>query len=82
MPIAENFTYAQDRAAHSVMAFAMDARNMPRGKNDRVCNHCGEKVDVYYCEERLYMVRCLKCHTVSLAYAGNPNEAVEKTIGG
>lgn len=75
-------TLGQDRAAHSVMAFAMDARNMPRGESDRLCNHCGEYCDVYYCEEGLYMVRCLKCRAVALVYAKNPNEAVERTIGG
>lgn len=74
--------FNQDKAAHQVYRFAMDAGNMQNGNVPEICNHCGGHLKVYYCEDRLYMVRCLDCGTVALAMADNPRQAAQKTIGG
>ena len=75
-------TFDQDEAAQKVYAFAMDARNMQYGKLDQRCNHCASYLQYDYCEDRLYMIRCLHCATVALVEAKNPQEAACKTLGG
>lgn len=74
--------FNQDKAAHQIYRFAMDARNMQNRNVPEICNHCGGHLKVYYCEDRLYMVRCLDCGTVALVLADNPRHAAQKTIGG
>lgn len=73
--------FNQDKAAHQIYAFAMDARNIPHGRVDEVCAHCGGHLQVYYCEDRLCLVRCLECGIAALVQAKNPQEAACKTIG-
>lgn len=74
--------FNQDKAAHQIYAFAMDARNMQHGNVGERCNHCGGHLKVYYCEDRLYLVRCLECEIAALVQANNPSKAACKTIGG
>lgn len=74
--------FDQDKAAHQIFSFAMDARNMQGGNVGEVCNHCGDHLNVYYCEDGLYLVRCLNCHIAALTTARNPSEAACKTFGG
>lgn len=73
--------FNQDKAAHQTYAFAMDAKNIPHGAVDEVCVHCGGRLQVYYCEERLCLVRCLNCGIAALTEASNHGEAARKTIG-
>lgn len=77
-----NTHFDQDKAAQQVFAFAMDARNMQNGNVPEICNHCGGSLKVYYCEDQLYLVRCLGCHTAALTIANDPRHAAQKTIGG
>lgn len=44
------------------------------------CCHCGHELNAYYCEERLYIVKCDACGIFSLVKAENPREAAYKTI--
>ncbi len=74
--------FNQDKAAHQIYAFAMDARNMQNGSVGEICNHCGGHLKTYYCEDGLYLVRCLDCGIAALAQAKNPKQAACKTIGG
>ncbi len=72
--------FDQDKAAHQIFAFAMDARNeLPSVKEK--CRHCGGNIQTHYCEKRLYTVRCLNCGISALAQASSPSEAAQKTIG-
>lgn len=75
-------TFNQDIAAHKLYRFAMDARNMQSGNVPEICNHCGGHLKVYYCEDRLYLVRCLECGIAALAQSNSPRMAAQKTIGG
>lgn len=64
-----------DKAAHRVFLAAADKegiRWMPSGVK---CKMCGGELDTYYCEERLYMVRCRKCETVMLLKSRGPGLA-------
>ena len=45
---------------------------------DAKCCRCGAVLDVYYCENRTYAVRCKDCKTITLVKAGNPGEALRK----
>lgn len=73
--------YDQDDAAHKIFAFAMDARNISRGNVPEVCVHCGGHLQVYYCEEKLCLVRCLNCGVAALVQANSLSDAARKTIG-
>lgn len=74
--------FNQDEEAHKVYAFAMDTRNMQSGSVVEICNYCRGHLKTYYCEEGLYLVRCLKCGVAALVQARTPSEAACKTIGG
>ena len=65
-----------DESAHKVFGYGMGDWHDSRTHNK--CSHCSRQLDIYYCESRLYLVRCKHCKIVSLVEAGNPNEAAEK----
>ena len=48
------------------------------GETDEMCPRCQRDLEVYYCENRTYIVRCKHCHIVTLVQARNPYEAAEK----
>lgn len=70
-----------DKCAHSVFMFANDQRDNGWHDTGAYCARCGCELDTSYCEERLYMVRCRSCKTVTLAEACHPTAAAGK-IGG
>lgn len=39
------------------------------------CRACGETLGVHYCEDKVYVVRCKKCKTLTIVKAKNPREA-------
>lgn len=50
----------------------------PKGcweKTDYVCHHCGGHLKTYYCEERLYLVGCVDCRTLTLVKTTSPGAA-------
>lgn len=55
-----------DKCVHRAMMHAEDSRSVWRNTGVQ-CHRCGAKLATYYCEERLCMVRCRKCETVTLA---------------
>lgn len=42
------------------------------------CVKCGMRLGVYYCENRLYAVRCKTCKTATLVYAARKLDAARK----
>lgn len=66
---------AADQAAHRIY----DEIVLPRNHGG-LCGLCGAELITAYHEERLYSVRCKKCHTVTLVKACDPYEA-EKKVG-
>ena len=55
----------------------------PKGhgnKTDYVCRLCGGPLETYYCEERLYLVKCADCGTFSLVKTANPEDAARVTL--
>lgn len=45
-----------------------------------LCRKCGTRLKVYYCENRLYAVKCDGCESVTLVKATNPMDAM-LTVG-
>ena len=55
----------------------------PKGrgeKTDYVCRLCGGPLETYYCEERLYLVRCVDCGTLALVKTANPRDSARATL--
>ena len=48
-----------------------------RCKTGLMCRICGTELETYYCEERVYLVRCMGCKKITLVGAKNPGEAGE-----
>lgn len=69
-----------DKAAHRVFGFAGDKRDNGWHDTGAYCARCGFPLESSYCEERLYMVRCRKCETVTLVEGSSPVDAAE-TLG-
>lgn len=55
----------------------------PKGrgnKTDYVCRLCGGPLETYYCEERLYLVKCADCGTLALVKTVNPEVSASVTL--
>ena len=55
----------------------------PKGcgkKTDYVCRLCGGLLETYYCEERLYLVKCADCGTLALVKTVNPEASASVTL--
>lgn len=55
----------------------------PKGhgkKSDYVCRICGGTLETYYCEERLYLVKCADCGTLALVKTANPVDSARVTL--
>lgn len=61
-----------DKAFHAVLNADVLYRNTP---SDIRCRQCGSRLKTYYCESRLYAVKCDFCKFVMLVKAGSPDEA-------
>lgn len=66
-----------DRLCHKV--FDANAKNY-RAKESGVKCRCGHELEVYYCEERLFLVECAACETKALVKAGNIKEAAYRAF--
>ena len=49
-------------------------------KTDYVCRLCGGPLETYYCEERLYLVKCADCGTLALVKTANPEDSARVTL--
>lgn len=70
-----------DQLCHSVFAANGNEANYYGRKTGVKCGSCGNELEAYYCEERLYLVDCNCCKTKALVMAGNPADAACKTLG-
>ena len=55
----------------------------PKGrgkKTNYVCRLCGGPLETYYCEERLYLVKCADCGTLALVKTVNPEVSASVTL--
>ena len=68
-----------DQAANYVYQNAIERQYMHRfEETNRACHKCGNKLGIYYCEDKLYAVRCMHCEMLTLVKAQNPILAVKK----
>lgn len=64
-----------DNAANEVIRAAEECRFR---ETDHACPRCGKDLEVYYCENRTFAVRCTYCETITLVVANNPDHAASK----
>ncbi len=62
-----------DRLMHAVYRADVMYRESTIGV---MCRRCGTRVKAYYCEDRLYAVRCDGCESVTLVRAQSPIDAM------
>lgn len=67
-----------DISANALLDEAVSERNIRFRETDEACPQCVRDLEVYYCENRTYAVRCKHCKTVTLVQAKNYDEAAEK----
>lgn len=67
-----------DLRVNAVFDRATSGRGIRFRETDEMCPCCQRDLEVYYCENRTYIVRCKHCHIVTIVSAKNPNEAAAK----
>lgn len=66
-----------DDSAHYLIQLVQKRSDFVRfNSGDVKCSRCGEPLEVYYCENATFAVRCMNCKTITLVRAKNPNEAL------
>jgi hypothetical protein len=66
-----------NKSAHRIYAFAT-GKSEGWFETDVICLQCGQALQTSYCEERVYMVRCRHCKTVTIAEGESPRNVAEK----
>lgn len=67
-----------DLRVNAVFDRATCGRDLRFRETDEMCPRCQRDLEVYYCENRTYIVRCKHCHIVTLVSAKTANEAAAK----
>lgn len=67
-----------DISANAVFDSATKEKYLRFREIDEMCPRCQRDLEVYYCENRTYIVRCKHCNIVSIVSAANPHEAAAK----
>lgn len=67
-----------DLRVNAVFDRATSGRDLLFRETDEMCPRCQHDLEVYYCENRTYAVRCKHCKMVTIVQAGSPYEAAEK----
>lgn len=70
-----------DKMCHKVFNASGNGMDYFSRKTGVCCGDCGHELESYYCEDRLYIVECLRCKKKALVMAGSPAEAAYKTFG-
>ena len=71
--------FKYDKAAQTVAAAVSWSMNEVLFRTTKTrCRRCHTPLGVYYCENRVYAVRCLVCGTVTITFASSPQDAVRK----
>lgn len=75
-----NGTTAFDKLCHRVFE-AKDGEDYLARKAGVECGKCGNELMAYYCENRLYLVKCESCGMLALITASSPSDAAFQTFG-
>ena len=82
IPINYENQQSMDKASHIVYKFAgmynKCSESVRFRQSDAVCRKCGRDLEVYYCENGLYAVRCVFCGMLTLIDALSPDNAAER----
>lgn len=66
------------KAIEVAEAFILDGEKCKFEEMQIRCAKCEMKLGVYYCENRVYAVRCKTCKSVTLVYACRKLDAARK----
>lgn len=69
-----------DKLCHRVFE-AKDGEDYLARKAGVECGNCGTELMAYYCENRLYLVKCESCGMLALITASSPSDAAFQTFG-
>lgn len=67
-----------DLRVNAVFDRAISGRDLRFRETDEMCPRCQRDLEVYYCENHTYIVRCKHCHIITIVSAKNPDEAAAK----
>lgn len=67
-----------DLRVNAVFDRVTSGRDIRFRETDEMCPRCQRDLEVYYCENRTYIVRCKCCNIVTLVSATDPDEAAAK----
>ena len=69
-----------DKLCHRVFE-AKDGEEYLARKAGAECGNCGTELMAYYCESRLYLVKCDCCGIMALVTASSQSDAAYRTFG-
>ncbi len=70
-----------DRKAHALYQFAVNPHAVFH-QSEHKCCHCKTPLETYYCEDRLYVVRCRGCMSATLTTANSAVMAAQNVAKG
>lgn len=70
-----------DKACHRVFGGRDNGTDYLTKSAGVCCGHCGDELQAYYCEERLFLIECQGCGIKALVKASNAKSAAYMTIG-
>lgn len=76
-----NGSTAFDKLCHKVFGSRDGGEDYLTRKAGVECGKCGNELMTYYCENRLYLVKCESCGMLALITASSQSDAAYRTFG-
>lgn len=70
-----------DKLCHKVFSANGNGTDFLSRRTGQLCRWCGNDLETYYCESRLFVVECPCCKTRALIMASNAQEAAFRAFG-
>ena len=70
-----------DESCHEVFESKGDGFDYLLRKTGVKCGCCGHELTAYYCESRLYLIKCECCEKMAFVKANSPVHAAYRTFG-
>lgn len=70
-----------DKLCHKVFSANGNGTDFLSRATGQLCRWCGNDLEAYYCENRLFVVECPYCKMRALIMASNAQEAAFRTFG-
>ena len=70
-----------DKSCHEIFESKGNGVDYLLRKSGVACGTCGRELETYYCENRLYLVKCDCCEKMAFVKARSPVQAAYRTFG-